>query len=97
MIRFYKLATKMLRTLKSYLTGAVLKIVLFSYNVFYVMSKSLWLFAKFLSKRKAGGMHETDGEWYKRCKKILDDYNWPSPRRSSQKRNIPKMLRETLG
>lgn len=32
MIRFYKTATKILRTLKSYLTGAVLKIVLFSYN-----------------------------------------------------------------
>lgn len=33
MIRFYKTATKILRTLKSYLTGAVLKIILFSYNL----------------------------------------------------------------
>lgn len=32
MIRFYKTIAKILRTLKSYLTGAVLKIVLFSYN-----------------------------------------------------------------
>lgn len=37
MIRFYKAISKILRTLKSYLTGAVLKIVLFSYNVHYVM------------------------------------------------------------
>lgn len=33
MIRFYKTISKIVRTLKSYLTGAVLKIVLFSYNV----------------------------------------------------------------
>ena len=40
MIRFYKTAAKILRTLKSYLTGAVLNIVLFSYNLLlrYVQS-----------------------------------------------------------
>lgn len=33
MIRFYKTIAKIVRTLKSYLTGAVLKIRYFSYNV----------------------------------------------------------------